>query len=69
MQPGYDLLFGEFELPEMFSWLGSIAIIIGFFLVQVQIDQLGKGLAPTCLFLLSLIGEVYVIWLWNSRDI
>jgi len=69
MEPSYDLLFGEFELPEMFSWLGSIATIIGFFLVQVKIDQLDKGWSHTILFLLSLVGEVYIIWLWNSRDI
>ena len=69
MGTDYDLNLEIFDLEELLSWLGSIAIIAGFFWVQVQIDQLGKGLPQTILFLLSMMGEVYLIWLWNSRDI
>jgi len=58
----------ETALSEIISWLGSLAIITGFFWVQVQIDRLNKGWAHTTLFLLSLVGEVYLIWLWNSRN-
>jgi hypothetical protein len=57
------------DLAELFSWIGSIVIIAGFFWIQVQIDQLGRGLSHTILFLLSVAGEAYLIWLWTSRDI
>lgn len=60
---------GDTYLDEFISWLGSIAIIIGFFWVQVQIDQLNRGWGHTSLFLLSLISEVYLIWLWNSKRV
>ena len=58
----------ETALTEIISWLGSLAIITCFFWVQVQIDRLNKGWDHTTLFLLSLVGEVYLIWLWNSRN-
>jgi hypothetical protein len=60
---------GESLLDEIISWLGSFAIIIGFFWLQLQIDQLNKGWGHTALFLLTLIGEVYLIWLWNSKRV
>ncbi|MCL5429482.1 MAG: hypothetical protein M1347_06780 [Chloroflexi bacterium] len=69
MGTDYDLHLENFDLAEMLSWLGSIAIIAGFFWIQVQVDQLGKGWAHTILFLLSMVAEVYLLWLWNSRDI
>ncbi len=56
-------------MDEIVSWLGSIAIIAGFFWLQVQIDQLNKGWGHTVLLLLSVLGEAYLIWLWNSKDI
>jgi len=67
MEPGYDDT-GETAVAEVISWFGAIAIIAGFFWIQVQIDQLNRGWGHTTLFLLSLVGEVYLIWLWNSRD-
>lgn len=69
MGTSYDLSLVITTLAEMFSWLVSIAIIAGFFWVQVQVDQLGKGWAHTVLFLLSVVAEVYLLWLWISRDI
>jgi hypothetical protein len=60
-------LTGDFDLEELLSWAGSIAIIAGFFWIQVQIDQLSKGSFHAILFLLSLMGEAYLIWLWNSQ--
>jgi hypothetical protein len=56
-------------LEELLSWIGSIAIIAGFFWMQVQIDQLSNGVFHAVLFLLSLLGEAYLIWLWNSQKI
>lgn len=69
MRISYDWLLEISDLEELLSWLGSIAIIAGFFWAQVQLDRLGKGWGQTALFLLSMLGEVYLIWLWNSRDI
>jgi hypothetical protein len=51
------------------SWPGSIATIIGFFWVQTKVDQLAKDWTHTVLFLMTLVAEVYIIWLWNSQNI
>jgi hypothetical protein len=56
-------------VDEIISWFGSIVIILGFFWLQVQIDQLNRGWGHTALFLLSVLAEVYLIWRWNSKDI
>ncbi len=69
MGTGYDLSLVITALAEMFSWMGSVVIIAGFFWIQVQVDQLGNGWVHTILFLLSIIPEVYLLWLWNSRDL
>jgi len=69
MGTGYDLQLEILDLAELLSWLGSIAIITGFFWIQVQIDQLSQGLFHAILFLLSVMGEAYLIWLWNSQKI
>jgi hypothetical protein len=47
------------------AWIGSIAIIVGFFLLQVEIDRAAKEWV-TVLKLLSLAGTAGLIWFWNS---
>ena len=48
------------------SWLGSIAAIGGFFLLQVKITEATDGWVQTALLLLTLFVEVGLIWTWNS---
>jgi hypothetical protein len=47
------------------AWLGSIAILLGFFLLQVQISNSANDWS-TALQLLSVIVETWLIWAWNS---
>ena len=56
-------------MAAKFSWLGSIATILGFFWIQLRIEQLARDWSQTLLFLLTLVAEVYLIWLWNSQNI
>lgn len=52
-------------LLQAAAWAGSIAILIGFFVLQAQFGQLEKGWTIT-LQLLSLPVEAWLIWAWNG---
>lgn len=55
------------SLPsQIVSWAGSIGILLGFFWVQVKIDQLPKDWTHTFLLCLSVFVEIVLIWMWNS---
>jgi hypothetical protein len=54
-------------LSQVIVWLGSIGIIIGFCILQVKIDQLPKDWFQSALLLFSIIPELWLIWVWNSR--
>jgi len=47
------------------AWIGSIAIIVFFFFIQVQINQFAKNWV-TVMQLLSVAGEFWLIWSWNN---
>jgi hypothetical protein len=47
------------------AWIGSIAIIAGFFVLQTRISLLTDW-SQTILMLLSTAVEVWAIWIWNS---
>ncbi|HET7144595.1 MAG TPA: hypothetical protein VFI68_11290 [Anaerolineales bacterium] len=47
-------------------WTGSIAIILGFFILQVKIDHFEKDWIHFALLLLTIPAEVWMIWVWNS---
>ena len=48
------------------SWLGSIASIAGFSLLQIRIVGILQGWAQTVLLLLTIFAETGLIWIWNS---
>jgi len=48
------------------AWLGSFAIIIGFFVLHSRIDLSAKDWTQSILMLLSIAVEVWVVWIWNS---
>lgn len=53
-------------LPAAAAWIGSLAILIAFFWLQVKIDQLtGEWSMP--LQLLSIPLEFTLIWIWNHQ--
>jgi hypothetical protein len=53
-------------LSQLILWLGAIAIMAGFFWIQVKIDQLPTDWAHTTLLLVSVIIEFGLLLLWNS---
>src|SRR5215208_727697 len=53
-------------LSQAIIWSGFIAIIAAFFILQVKLTQLPKDWFQTLLFVLLLIPEVGLIWVWNS---
>lgn len=53
-------------LPTAAAWLGSLAILIAFFWLQIKIDQL-TGQGSVLLQLLSITVEFALIWIWNNQ--
>ena len=53
-------------LSQIIAWSGSIGILIGFFILQVKIVQLPKDWFQNILFILSIIPEFWLIWVWNK---
>ncbi len=53
-------------LSQTLGWAGSIGIIAGSFLLQIQIMSLSENWAQTTLLILSVIGEIWLIWGWNN---
>jgi hypothetical protein len=57
---------GSNWLSQIAVWLGSIGIIAGSALLQIRITSLSENWAQTTLLILSVIGEAWLIWGWNS---
>ena len=53
-------------LSQTMAWLGSIGIIIVSAFLQIRITSLPQDWGQTTLLILSVIGEVWLIWGWNS---
>jgi hypothetical protein len=51
---------------QIFAWSGFMAIIPGFFLVQVRIHQITEGGVRLALVLTSICLEIWMIWVWNK---
>jgi hypothetical protein len=52
--------------PQIMTWIGSIGIIIGSCLLQIRITSLPQDWAQTTLLMFSVIGEIWLVWGWNS---
>jgi hypothetical protein len=53
-------------ISQTLAWSGFIGIMIGFFWLQVEIDQLPRGVANITLLILSIPAEIWLIWVWNN---
>lgn len=53
-------------LSQITAWSGSVGIIIGFFLLQIRITSYPQDWAQTTLMILSVVGESWLIWVWNT---
>jgi hypothetical protein len=52
--------------PQIMAWTGSVGIIVGSFLLQIRIASLPPDWAQTTLLIFSVIGEIWLIWIWNN---
>lgn len=64
-----------FEVPEyqnagwfstLVMWSGFVALIVGFFFLQINIDRSLKGWSHTPMLVLTVLAEFWLIWVWNS---
>ncbi|HEX2997576.1 MAG TPA: hypothetical protein VHP14_22325 [Anaerolineales bacterium] len=55
------------RLLQLGTWLGSVATIVAFGILQAKIVQLPQGALQTILLLLSLIPEFWLIGTLSSR--
>lgn len=53
-------------LPQVVAWLGSIALIAGFLVLQAKIVVELQDWTQTITLLITLVPEIALIWLWNS---
>jgi hypothetical protein len=51
---------------QILAWSGSVGIIVGSFLLQARITLLPQDWAQTTLLIFSVIGEIWLIWVWNN---
>jgi hypothetical protein len=51
---------------QIMAWTGSVGIIVGSLLLQIRITTFPQDWAQTTLMILSVLGEVWLIWVWNS---
>lgn len=51
---------------QIMAWAGSIGIIIVSTFLQIRITSLPPDWVQTTLLILSVIGEAWLIWGWNS---
>jgi hypothetical protein len=50
---------------QILAWSGFMAIIPGFFLIQVRIHQFTEGWVRLAMVLTSICLELWMIWVWN----
>ena len=53
-------------LSQTMAWAGFLGIMIGFFVLQINIVQVSKGGLQSILLILSIIPEFWLIWVLNS---
>jgi len=53
-------------LSQVMVWVGSLGIIVASTFLQMQITSLAQDWVQTLMLILSVLGEVWLIWGWNS---
>ena len=53
-------------LTQIMVWIGSFGIILGSTFLQFRITIYSQDWVQTTLLILSVIGEIWLIWGWNS---
>ncbi len=62
----HQSLSGPGRFAQLLGWTGSIGIIVAAFVLQVQIVSLSQNWVQTSLLILSMLGEIGLIWGWNT---
>lgn len=65
---------GEFQTEQtkpdrrstVLVWAGSIGILLGFFWLQVKIDQALSNWLGMVMLILSVLVEAWLLWVWNG---
>ena len=52
-------------LSQVLGWSGSFVIILAFGFLQARISQLTEDWFQSVLFILSMVPEFWLIWVWN----
>ena len=60
-----DLVQSSWVSPAL-AWAGSIGIVLGFFWLQVKIDQASSNWVGMAMLALSIFVETCLVWIWNS---
>jgi hypothetical protein len=63
---GYSETPNAGVIARFAPWLGSLAIILGFLWLQLQVSQQGENIVDTALLVVSVPVEIALIWLCNS---
>jgi len=53
-------------LSQILVWIGSVGIVAGSGLLQIRIASILRDGVQTTLLILSVVAEVWLIWVWNS---
>lgn len=53
-------------LSQVIAWAGSLGILVGAFLLQIQIVSMAGDWVQTTLLILSVLAEACLIGLWNG---
>jgi hypothetical protein len=53
-------------IPALSSWIGSAAIILGFFWMQASLITPPQDWAHTAMLVVSIPAEMWLVWFWNS---
>jgi hypothetical protein len=53
-------------LSNVMAWTGSIALILGFFWLQVTLTQFSQDWIHTALIYASIFIEAVSVWVWNN---
>lgn len=48
------------------AWAGSIGIILGFFWLQIKVNQISSNWVGIAMLIISIPIEILLIWIWNS---
>jgi hypothetical protein len=57
---------GHASLLGVTSWIGSLAIILGFLWLQMRLSLPTSDALSAILLILSIVVEISLIWIWNS---